>query len=80
MAIANLNTTHRTKGPGIISFLIGQERWDNILVGLLLIILGGGVTLVAYMVTEPGAEYWVFWGLIGVGLFKVLKGLATRDQ
>ena len=47
----------------------------SIPLGLAGLIIGGGLTLISYLLAEPGGRYHVFYGLIFAGGFAVLKAL-----
>jgi hypothetical protein len=49
-------------------------------VGLGLAALGGGITAATYSAARPGGSYMIFWGLIVVGVWNALRGLARLAE
>ena len=46
--------------------------------GFIVLGIGAGITLGTWAATEPGGSYWIMWGLIGSGLFGVIRGLYRK--
>ena len=51
-----------------------KEAIGEIVTGLLLLGIGGGITWYGYSSTSAGGTYTVFWGLIIYGAYRTLKG------
>ena len=52
-----------------------QVAKAEIVKGLLWLIGGAIVTGITYSAVEPGGSYYVFWGAMAYGAFRVLRGL-----
>jgi hypothetical protein len=49
----------------------------EMIVGLVLTIIGGVITWVSYSFASDGGTYYVFWGLIVYGVYKMIKGASS---
>ncbi|MBU2524766.1 zinc ribbon domain-containing protein [Patescibacteria group bacterium] len=49
----------------------------EIAVGVIALIIGGALTWITYEAASAGGTYFVFWGLMIYGGYKILKGLAS---
>lgn len=56
----------------------GKSAGMNIVVGLIFLILGIVLTAVSYSASE-GSSYVLFYGLILVGIFKIIQGASTSS-
>jgi hypothetical protein len=48
--------------------------------GLGLAVVGGGITAASYSTAGSGGRYVILWGLIGVGVWNMLRALARIAQ
>ena len=47
---------------------------NEVLWGILILAVTGGITLGTYVAAGPGQTYWIVWGGIAWGAYKVLRG------
>jgi len=40
--------------------------------------IGAAITLGTWATAEIGGSYWIMWGLIGIGLFGIFRGLYRK--
>ena len=52
----------------------------EVILGLIITVIGGLVTIVSYAITDPGGEYFIFYGLILFGLYKFINGLKNARK
>ena len=52
----------------------------NILIGVVLVVIGLGVTFVSYSSASAGGSYVVAWGAVLVGIIRIIRGLAAPEQ
>jgi hypothetical protein len=46
--------------------------------GLLLLLVGAGITFGTWAAAGPGGSYWVMWGAVAFGAFYILRGLYRK--
>ncbi len=68
--------------PVIVKQVISYKKWEvrkgglkSLGLGLLILVVGGGITLVSYNAAESGGTYMVMTGAIVVGVWLILSGL-----
>jgi len=49
----------------------------EIIAGIIILIIGAALTWITYEAASAGGTYYVFWGLIIYGGYKILKGIAS---
>lgn len=49
----------------------------DIAVGVIVLIIGAALTWITYESASEGGTYFVFWGLMIYGGYKILKGIAS---
>ncbi len=56
-----------------------NDRGGNgeIMVGVIVLIIGAVLTWITYEAASEGGTYFVFWGLMIYGGYKIIKGLAS---
>jgi hypothetical protein len=60
------------------SHALSRAGTKDLIWGFIVLGIGAGITLGTWAATEPGGSYWVMWGLIGTGLFGIIRGLYRK--
>ncbi|MEX0998370.1 MAG: zinc ribbon domain-containing protein [Thermodesulfobacteriota bacterium] len=54
-----------------------NSNHGEVTVGIVILLVGIALTWITYEAASGGGTYFVFWGLIIYGGYKILKGLAS---
>ena len=56
---------------------MSEEGRNEIIWGIVILAVAGGITLGTYITATPGSTYWIAWGGIIWGLYKVVRGFGN---
>ena len=60
------------------SATLSRAGTKDLIWGFIVLGIGAGITLGSWSAATAGGSYWVMWGLIGSGLFGVIRGLYRK--
>ncbi len=55
-----------------------QAGTKDLIWGVILILVGAAITWGTWAAAEAGGSYWVMWGLIAYGMFRIIRGLYRK--
>lgn len=55
-----------------------QAGTKDLMWGVILILVGAAITWGTWSAAEAGGSYWIIWGLMAYGMFRIIRGLYRK--